>query len=463
MPSDRDGRLRPPYRTTASGRDYPRIVVPPPGPKARARRRADAAFDVAVLHQGVSAGVARGARRNGRGRGRQPVPRFHGRDRGRLDRLRAPEGHRGDQGRRPTSFCTSAAPISITRAWRRSVERLAKLAPGPEQEARLSHELRHRGGRWRDQARAQFHAARGTDRVQGRVPRAHLRRHEPDLEQGEAARGLRPAAAGGLPRAVRESATAANADRRTPTVTCTAYRAIEEICSRGRSIRAMSRRSSSSRFRVRAATWCRRRRLPRRAPRALRQARHSARVRRDPVRRRPDGEDVGDPSSRGSSPTSCSRRKGSPPACRSARSSRRSRSRSGRTARTARRSAATRCAAPRRWRRSMSSSSELMPTRAAIGERLIGGDARAAAEASVDRRRARQGTHDRRRVREGSRDPRAGAGARARARDKRVRARGSCSSAAGKSTLRLAPPLVIDAQDIDTAARDHHECLTALV
>ena len=43
-------------------RDYPKIVVPPPGPRAQAVVRRDEAVDLELLHQGVSARRRRAAR-----------------------------------------------------------------------------------------------------------------------------------------------------------------------------------------------------------------------------------------------------------------------------------------------------------------------------------------------------------------------------------------------------------------
>ena len=82
-------------------------------------------------------------------------------------------------------------------------ERAREGRAGAEQEARLPLELGHRGGGRRDQAGAQLHATRRADRLQGRLPRPLVRRHEPHVAVGEAARGLRADAAGGAPPPVR--------------------------------------------------------------------------------------------------------------------------------------------------------------------------------------------------------------------------------------------------------------------
>ena len=61
-----------------------------------------------------------GSGRHDRGRGWQPLSRFHGRHRGRLDRVRTSRGSWPRSRTRPTGSSTSAAPISTTRAWPRS-------------------------------------------------------------------------------------------------------------------------------------------------------------------------------------------------------------------------------------------------------------------------------------------------------------------------------------------------------
>ena len=126
-------------------RDYPRILTPPPGPKAKAIIDRDAAVDLAVLYQGVPAGHRRRQGRDGRGRGRQPLHRLHGGHRRLGDRATTIRRWSRPSRTRPTSSCTSAGPISTSRAspgwpsgwpgWRRARAGSGPSSPTPGTEA----------------------------------------------------------------------------------------------------------------------------------------------------------------------------------------------------------------------------------------------------------------------------------------------------------------------------------------
>ena len=67
----------------------------------------------------------------------------------------------------------------------------------------LPGQQRRGGGGGSHQARAPRHQAAVPGELPGRLPRPHLRRHQPDRVQGQVPRGLRSPAAGRVPRAVR--------------------------------------------------------------------------------------------------------------------------------------------------------------------------------------------------------------------------------------------------------------------
>ena len=81
---------------TPLDRDEPRIIGTAAGAAERRVAGARPSGDVAVVHAGVSAGGAPGARGDDRGHGRQPVPRLHGGDRRDQRRALASPGRRGD-------------------------------------------------------------------------------------------------------------------------------------------------------------------------------------------------------------------------------------------------------------------------------------------------------------------------------------------------------------------------------
>ena len=204
-------------------------------------------------------------------------------------------------------------------------ERLAQLAPGPEPQARVPHQLGHRGRRGRDQAGAPLDRPHGVHRVHGRVSRADLRRAVAHRQQGGPARRLRTVPARRVPRSLSLPVPLrfCRGEPRAPGGACAHIE--EDLFGRHLAPRTWPR-SSSSRSRAKAATSCRRDGLPAGPPRAVRPARHPPGVRRGAVGRSGAPARCGPASTRASSPT-CSR---SPRAwargCRSARSSRRSRS-----------------------------------------------------------------------------------------------------------------------------------------
>ena len=219
----------------------PDLVTELPGPKARAHVAFDETWTSPSLPAGLPdrAGPRRGP--DGRGHRRQPLPRLRGRDRGQLDRPRPSAGRRGDQGAGRRAASTSRAsdfylPI-YAEVCRERIARIAPIAgPGPG----LPRQLRDRGRRGVDQARPLRHQAAVHRRLPRRVPRPDLRLGQPDRVEGEVPRRVRAAAAGRLPRAVRQGRGPALV-RRGPV-------------RQARPGRTRSRRSSSSRSRARAAT-----------------------------------------------------------------------------------------------------------------------------------------------------------------------------------------------------------------
>ena len=171
---------------------------------------------------------------------------------------------------------------------------LARIAPMRGPNRAFIGNSRRRGGRGRDQARASPHGAPVPRRVPGRLPRPHLRRRDADRLEGQVPRGLRPAAAGRLPRAVRQRGPA------------TSSRARLQAPDAGQRGRGDHRRADPGRGRLRRP----RGRLPAAPARDLRRPRHPADRRRGPVRRRADRARCGRSSTGASSPTSCCTAKG---------------------------------------------------------------------------------------------------------------------------------------------------------
>ncbi len=167
-------------------RDYPKLVCPPPGPKARA-----------IIERGRPR-----ERAGGGGRGRQSLPRLRGRHRGGLDRP-LPSRRRG----RGAAPGRAPAPPVRDRLLQRG-RRHPRRRPGPPRArprplARLLRELRGRGRGGRDQAGAPAHGTPQGGRLLRRLPRPDLRRPQPHGQQARPASRLHAAAAGGAALALR--------------------------------------------------------------------------------------------------------------------------------------------------------------------------------------------------------------------------------------------------------------------
>ena len=183
-------------------RDYPRIVVPPPGPKAQAVVRRDEEWTSTCYIKEYPLVVS-----HGRGAMVEDVDgnRY-------LDFMAGIAvsstgyGHPKvvaavkDAADRFLHICGSDFYYEGMAAL---CERLAKARAGPVQEAGVPHQLRHRGDRGGDQAGALRHPAHRDHRLPGRVPRPDHGRRDADLEQGPPARRVRAAAPGCAPRPVR--------------------------------------------------------------------------------------------------------------------------------------------------------------------------------------------------------------------------------------------------------------------
>ena len=183
-------------------REYPRIVVSPPGPKGQAIIARDAAWtstsyikEYPLVMAGGSGAMAEDVDGNryidfmagiavtstgynhprvvaGHPRRRRAIPP-HLRHRFLLRRLRPPGG--------------AAGPL-----------------PARQQEAGVSDELGHRGGRGCDQAGAIPYPPASPHRFPRLVPRSQLRGDESHVEQGKTAGAFRAVPAGSVPRAVPE-------------------------------------------------------------------------------------------------------------------------------------------------------------------------------------------------------------------------------------------------------------------
>ena len=226
---------------------------------ARPRRhRARRARDVAELPQGLSAGGRAGRGAGGRGRGRQPLPRLRGRHRRGLHRpLAIPTWwpRSSAQSERFLHMCATDFYYENVVAL---AEGLARRAPGP--------------GPWRvffansgaEVVEAAIKLARlrtGRPEDRGllrRLPRPHLRRHEPHREQAGAAPRLRAA------RCRRSLHTHYAYCYRCPVNRAarhlqawSAWTSSRRRCSATTTDpAARSRPSSWSRCRAKAATWC---------------------------------------------------------------------------------------------------------------------------------------------------------------------------------------------------------------
>jgi hypothetical protein len=183
-------------------RDYPRVVTALPGPRGEAIIARDRSrMVVALVHQGVPARRRHRPRRDGRGRRRQPLHRLDGRHRRLLHRLQPPQGRRRRAGGRRQVPPHLRHRLLLRDDGRPVREASRRSLPGRRQEARLPHQLRHRGHRGRRQARAPLDtppsstsSAFATPSTAAATPRSASRR-----EQGQVPGPLRPAAPGRLP------------------------------------------------------------------------------------------------------------------------------------------------------------------------------------------------------------------------------------------------------------------------
>ena len=212
-----------------------------PGPKARAHVAFDETWTSPSLPRAYPIVPVRGDGLDRRGHRRQPLPRLRRRHRGQLDRPRPSAGRRRDQGAGGRADPLLGVATSTCRSTPRSASELAgsRRSPaagrGPTSATPGTEvvEAAIKLARLRDQAAVHR-------RVPRRVPRPDLRLGLADRVEGEVPRGLRAAAAGRLPRAVRQGRGPALV-RRGPV-------------RQARARRTRSRRSSSSRSRARAAT-----------------------------------------------------------------------------------------------------------------------------------------------------------------------------------------------------------------
>ena len=183
-------------------RDYPKIVVPPPGPKAKAIVERDEAWAARAYIKEYPLVIA-----GGRGPMVEDVDgnRF-------LDFMAGiavcstgynhPSRGQGGPGRGRT------VPPHLRLGLLLRVDGRALRAAGPDRtgpvaEAGVPHQFRHRGHRRGDQAGPLRHPAHRDHRLPRRVPRAEHRGGVAHLEQGAPARRLRAAAAGRAPRPLR--------------------------------------------------------------------------------------------------------------------------------------------------------------------------------------------------------------------------------------------------------------------
>ena len=298
-------------------RNYPKIVVPPPGPKAQALVKRDEAATAPCYIKEYPLVISHGQ-----------GPMVEDVDGNRyLDfmagiavcstGLLASQGGRRDQGSR------GALPAHLRIGLLLRGDGGARRAAGGDragdlQEAGLPDQLGHRGGRGGDQARALRHPADRDHRLSRRLPRPHRRGGEPHLQQGAAARRLRPAPAGRAPRAVRLPVSLSVLRRPGCLQSRAASRRSSRTCSAATWIRGTSPPSSSSRSRARAGTSCRRPAGSATcASCATATASCSWRTKCSPAWGAPAR--CGRASTRASSPTSCAPPRAWAPACRSAR------------------------------------------------------------------------------------------------------------------------------------------------
>ena len=378
----------------------------PPGPKAKAIVEKDALWSSTSYIKEYPLVVARGSRRDGRGRGRQSLSRFHGGHRGLVHRLRAPEGGRRGEGGRRRVPAHLRIGFLLRRAWptsasgsprsRRARARSASSSRTPARKRSMARSS------WRatPPARAGLIAFKGA--FHGRIVRRH-EPHEPLKVKQRAAFGPMVPEVYHVPYGYEYRCEF----RRECTCDLTCVSSIERISSRGSESegrRRDLRRADPGRRRLcRAAAG-----LPQGAARAVRPARHPARVRRESRAASAAPGRCSPANGRAWSRTSCSRPRDSPPACRSARSSR-ARVDHEVGERRARLDLRRQSGVLRRRARDARSRGErrCMQNAQKMGERLHGRLPQAHGETRRHRRRARPRAHDRRRVREGPRDARA--------------------------------------------------------
>ena len=180
------------HRSEPQCADYPKIVVPPPGPKARAVVERDERWTSTCYIKEYPLVVARG----------QGVMVEDVDGNRYLDFMAGIAvsstgyGHPKvvaavkDAADRFLHICGSDFYYEGMAAL---CERLARIAPGHEPEARVPHQLRHRGRRGRHQARPLRHPADGDHRLPRRLPR-------PDHRAPSASPAARPASTPGSAR-----------------------------------------------------------------------------------------------------------------------------------------------------------------------------------------------------------------------------------------------------------------------
>ena len=181
----------------------PDIKTPLPGPRAADLIARDARHVSPSYTRGYPLVMAGGQGRRGRGRGRQPLPRLRRRYRRERDGALASRGGQGD--RRPgAAFPAHVGHRLLLRA--ASAPRggdgvdCADGRAGPV----VLWQLRNRGGRGFAEARQVVHEAAQHHRLPRIVPWPDDGRAVADVEQGPAAKRIRPDGARRVPCAVRE-------------------------------------------------------------------------------------------------------------------------------------------------------------------------------------------------------------------------------------------------------------------
>ena len=177
-------------------KNYPSITVPPPGPRARAIIERDQRVMSQNYKKDYPLVAERGYGRGGGGPRREPLPRLRGGHRG--------GGHRPLPPRRGGGHQGAGRPLPPHVRHRLLLRQRggAGRGPGPPRSrprplARLLRQLGGGGGGGRDQARAPAHRPPEDRGLLRRLPRPHLRGHEPHRQQAGAAPRLRPVPARG--------------------------------------------------------------------------------------------------------------------------------------------------------------------------------------------------------------------------------------------------------------------------